>query len=274
LRDQRGHRQHFFRPTPDEAGNVHAPFKTGCYPLVPFSNRIDRGRFCFEGRDILLPGHPQAAPHAMHGHGSVSAWTVTDLAEDRLRIEYRHEPGSWPFAYAAAQEVHLDPEQGLLVGIQVKNLGAETMPVGLGLHPFFDLEPGTRLTFTAAKHWLASSDFLPFAHEPVPAALDFSAGRELGGDARDESFDDWDGHALIRWAGRDLALEIQAEAVLGHLILHRPAGLPYFCLEPVSHVTNAFNLAAAGHADTGMRALAPGETLAAECRFTPIGRQE
>ena len=96
-----------------------------------------------------------------------------------------------------------------------------------------------------------------------------SAGRELGEEARDYSFDGWEGYALIHWPGRPEDLEIGADATLTHLILHRPPGLPYFCLEPVSHVTNAFNLAAAGYQGTGMRRLASGETLRAVCRFMP-----
>jgi aldose 1-epimerase len=54
-----------------------------------------------------------------------------------------------------------------------------------------------------------------------------------------------------------------AEAPLDFLVVYTPPGRPFFCVEPVSHVTDAFNLAAAGRTDTGSRALAPGETLRA-----------
>lgn len=261
--------QDFFRPTPDQSGDVHSPFKTGCYPLVPYSNRIDHGRFAFRGRDIVLPPHPQASPHAMHGHGSVSAWTVLARAADRILITYRHPAGSWPFDYEAIQDIRLKSEQGLVVRIAVTNLSDQEMPVGLGLHPFFDLAPGTRARFRARQLWLAGPDFLPHTRLPVPPELDFSAGGEIGEAPRDHGFEGWDGRARIDWEGRNEGMTIDADAVLGHLILHRPRELPYFCLEPVSHVTNAFNLANAGHEDTGMRCLAPGETLAASCCFAP-----
>ena len=251
-REEAGANQEFFRPTPAAPGDVHAPFKTGCYPLTPFSNRIDHGRFVFQGKTVQLPSHPRAAPHAMHGHGSVSIWEVTAQADAQIRIAYRYQPESWPFAYEAAQEINLDAA-GLSVAIYVTNQSAETMPVGLGLHPFFDYEPGTILRFTARRHWLASADFLPYSHVEVPPELDFSSGRDVGGNERNHSFDDWDGRALIRWPDRPEALEILVDTTLSHLILHRPPSLPYFCLEPVSHVTNAFNLAPAGHADTGFR---------------------
>jgi hypothetical protein len=57
----------------------------------------------------------------------------------------------------------------------------------------------------------------------------------------------------------------------------------YFCAEPVSHCTDAFNLAAQGRGDTGMLLLMPGAGLSATvrsgrrsrdgCSFTSGGKQ-
>ena len=54
-----------------------------------------------------------------------------------------------------------------------------------------------------------------------------------------------------------------AEAPLDFLVVYTPKGRSFFCAEPVSHMTDAFNLAAGGRTDTGARTLAPGETLRA-----------
>ena len=48
---------------------------------------------------------------------------------------------------------------------------------------------------------------------------------------------------------------------LTHLVAYVPRGAPYLCVEPVSHVANGFNLAAAGVEDTGTHVLEPGATL-------------
>ena len=50
---------------------------------------------------------------------------------------------------------------------------------------------------------------------------------------------------------------------LDFLVVFTPTGRPFCCAEPVSHVTDAFNLAAAGRADTGICTLSPGEMLRA-----------
>jgi aldose 1-epimerase len=52
-------------------------------------------------------------------------------------------------------------------------------------------------------------------------------------------------------------------------VVYSPAGEDFFCVEPVSHCTDAFNLAAQGRADTGMLTLHPGASLSAAMRFRP-----
>ena len=59
-----------------------------------------------------------------------------------------------------------------------------------------------------------------------------------------------------------------AERPLGFLTLYTPPGQPYFCAEPVSNITNAFNLTH-GPDDTGLIILAPGAKIAARVQFTP-----
>jgi aldose 1-epimerase len=54
---------------------------------------------------------------------------------------------------------------------------------------------------------------------------------------------------------------------LRHLVIYVPPGEDFFCVEPVSHVNDGFNLLERGVADTGVRVLAPGQTLAGAVRL-------
>ena len=63
------------------------------------------------------------------------------------------------------------------------------------------------------------------------------------------------------------AIELLASAALQHLVLHRPGPGAYFCVEPVSHVADAANLAAA-RADTGWCLLAPGAAMTCSLRLS------
>ena len=76
----------------------------------------------------------------------------------------------------------------------------------------------------------------------------------------------WEGRATLHWDdGRELAL--RADPAFAHLVVYTAPGADFLCVEPVSNVADAFNLAAAGDARTGMRVLAPGERYSASLRM-------
>src|SRR5258708_5972246 len=71
------------------------------------------------------------------------------------------------------------------------------------------------------------------------------------------------------WPEPPPRLEIVAFPPPRPLVIYTPKDRDFFCVEPVSHASGGFALAAAGVADTGTRLLEPGETLAASMRFEP-----
>jgi aldose 1-epimerase len=87
--------------------------------------------------------------------------------------------------------------------------------------------------------------------------------------ALDSVFTGWHREATITWPERRMQLAIAADAPLDFLVVYSPVAQDYFCVEPVSHCTDAFNLAAAGRFDTGMVTLAPGAQLRATLRLRP-----
>ncbi len=63
------------------------------------------------------------------------------------------------------------------------------------------------------------------------------------------------------------AATVTADDPLRFLVVYTPPGESYFCAEPVSHCTDAFNLADRGRNDTGMIVLPPGKAASATVRF-------
>jgi aldose 1-epimerase len=78
--------------------------------------------------------------------------------------------------------------------------------------------------------------------------------------ALDNAFTGWKRSAAIEWPERKCRLTMTGGDGLDFLVVYTPPGERFFCAEPVSHCTDAFNRAEAGERDTGMRALAPGES--------------
>ena len=246
------------------------PSEKACFPLVPYSNRIREGRFRFAGPEVALPLNFGDHPHSIHGHGWQVAWDVVESEPDRLLLRYRHVPDEWPWPYAARQAFQLG-ESGLAITLELENQGDSEMPAGIGLHPYFPLRDA-RLTAAVAGVWLTDDEVMPTERVGLPPRWDLRQGAAVPGMAIDNGFDGWDGHAVIEWPQSDTGLTIVAESPLRNLVVFAPPGGDFFCVEPVSHMTDAFNLAAGGMADTGMRVLAPGETLSARVTFSPHRR--
>jgi aldose 1-epimerase len=237
------------------------PGDTACFPLVPFSNRVRDGRFVFQGREVALPRVERYGRHFRHGFGCLAAWSVAARAADRAVLEFREDGASWPFPFRARQEFRLGPAS-LTVAMEIENTGTAAMPAGIGLHPYFPRTPACRLEAAVAAMWTADADLLPVDLVAPPAGSNPGAGILPSHTALDTVFAGWSRRARIEWPERAAALAMTAGPPFDFLVVFTPPGKDFFCVEPVSHMTDAFNLAAQGRTDTGMAVLPPGGTLA------------
>lgn len=267
-----GRRVDLLRPAGAAAIAARDPRATGCFPLVPFSNRIRLGRFSFAGREVRLPANAPNSPHAIHGFGFEARWQVAARAGTTLVIEHRREAGAWPFPYVARQIFDLAPA-GLTVTMEVENLGREAMPLGLGWHPYFPRTPGARLSAPVEKMWRNDAETMPVELVAPPAPHRLDKGVRLADFPIDNCFTGWGGRAVIDWPETKARLELTADRPFKFLVVFAPEGRDFFCVEPVSNITDAFNLAApwnpGGRDDTGMAVLEPGKSLRAAMRLAP-----
>jgi aldose 1-epimerase len=254
------------RPAPARFLAQGDPREAASFPLVPFSNRIADARFAFAGKEYQLDRNFLPEPHAIHGHGWQHAWTVRAAGARSAVLELAHRAAGTPLDYRARQSFALAAD-GLTVTLELINTGAAPMPAGLGLHPYFPRTEGVTLSARLGHVWRADARKLPQERLALPAAWDFARAPRLALLAMDNCFGGWDGRAVIAWPERDLRLEIAADPVFGHLVIYIPPGHDYFCVEPVSHANDGFNLAARGTPATGVVVLQPGESLRGDVRF-------
>lgn len=259
----------WLRPASPDASVARDAGDAASFPLIPYSNRIRGARFAYAGREVRLPA-TAADPNFEHGHGWRRPWTVESHAPSAAVMVYRHEADAWPWSYEARQEIALDGDV-LVVRLSLRNLSAEPMPGGFGLHPYFPASPGARIETAVGGMWEVDADILPTRHVDLPAG---SRTIEVAAAELDNVFTGWSRHARIVWPERGLSLAIDAEAPLDFLVLYTPQGQPFFCCEPVSNATDAFNLAANGVPGAGLLVLEPGASRAATIRFAPCAAKE
>ncbi|BCQ25356.1 aldose epimerase [Caballeronia sp. NK8] len=227
--------------------------KGGSYPLVPFSNRVRDARFAApDGAIVELATFPGMA-HALHGFGQFAAWSVELQEADCVVLRYLHGEGEhgWPWAFEAVQLIEANAD-GARLSMRVANRSSRPMPVGLGFHPYFGAQEAELHTTT---HWRHEAEI---AIEPTVERPVYRHVREAEGYTRYLS--GWDGRATLHYAdGR--ALELHADGALSHVVVHCPAGAGYLCVEPVSHVSDGFNLAARGLDGAGVAVIEPGSEI-------------
>lgn len=256
----------WLRPAP--AAGAFPANLGACFPLVPYSNRIREARFRFDGRQHQLRPNFGAARHSIHGHGWQHPWDVTAQSATSASLAFRHDGGDWPQPYRAEQHFAL-VDGTLSLEISVTNEGRGSMPAGLGFHPYFPRTPDCRLTAAVAQMWATDGEVMPTAlTAPAPAA-DPNAGLQPASAPLDNVFTGFAGRAVIDWPEQGAMLTLEADPALAFLVVYTPPHADFFCVEPVSHCTDAANLAAAGGDDTGLKILGPGETFAARLRLVP-----
>ena len=227
--------------------------KAGAYPLVPYSNRIFNSRLKFGEAIFDIASHPDASPHSLHGHAHLLPWEASSAGESTATLRVVSDPGpDWPWRFEAWQKFELKP-QGLRLELGLRNLGATTCPAGLGWHPYVKWQPGYQLRHDAKYWWPHDNDYFPKGQR-----VDLKGSDPLQSELT-AYLDEWSRVEVARPGQPNLLLT--AGGSLTQLVVHYPPDRPYVCIEPVSHVTDAFNRAALGWEKTGARLLEPEETL-------------
>ncbi|WP_300380781.1 aldose 1-epimerase [Henriciella sp.] len=232
------------------------PLDAGSFALVPFSNRIRNGQFSHEGRTYTLPPNWTGDANAIHGEGWQRTWHVTQLEEDRISL-YLQGTDWWPWRYECEQHIRFR-EAGVDFSLSLTNRDTQSMPAGLGFHPYFPRTGNTQISFAAEAVWPPMSDG-PLHAQDISGATRFSEPKQLDGLVLDHCFEGWRGPATILQPDHGLALQLTAQGAPGFCMLYVPDGPDFFCFEPVSHLTGAFELK--DRSRTGLACLEPWERL-------------
>ncbi|MFM9917542.1 MAG: aldose 1-epimerase [Rhizobacter sp.] len=235
-----------------EPGALTGSRQSACYPLVPYSNRLAYRQFQWDGRDYTTATNFDNSPHSVHGVGWLRVWDPVSHGATDVVLRYRHAPDvHWPFAFEARQSFTLTP-QSLGVRLIFTNTDERAQPVGLGWHPYFPKRERSRLHIEVSDRWESDATELP-VRQVAQSGIDGDVS-QLG---FDHCFDGWSGPARIR----DEAFSLRLSSDLTHMVVYTPADKSYFCVEPVSHVSNAIHMA--DPAARGLRTLLPGERFQA-----------
>jgi aldose 1-epimerase len=258
------HRQPLLRGTGETIASV---LDTGCFPLVPFANRIRGGCFLCDGRKIVLAPNMAGDASPLHGQGWLAAWEMKAHGASAATLSYSHHAGEWPWSYEARQEIALDPG-GLSLTLSCRNLSAERMPCGLGFHPYYPCDGQTLLDTNVASAWTVDAAVLPVANVPATGRYDLR-DRRICGQGLDNGYEGWGGSATMRWPDQRAGLRLSSPDA-GRFQVYSPAEGGLFVAEPVQNANAALNEPQARWPDLGIMLLERGEEAVLHARFDVV----
>ena len=231
--------------------------------LLPWPNRIEDGRYDFEGESYQLALDEPARQNAIHGLTRWAEWTVAEEASGRAVFEHTLQPTPGdPFALALRVQYTL-AENGLTVQIEATNVGSRPCPYGAGAHPYLAVEAErvdtVELSVPAARVLESDDRGLPAGESPVEGELDFREARAIGSTVLDHCFTglhrDADGKARARVG----ATTLWVDESWPYLMVFTGDPLPdvarrSVAVEPMTCPPNAFRTG------TDVTVLGPGES--------------
>jgi aldose 1-epimerase len=237
-----------------EPAALSAPRKSGCFALAPYSNRLGYKRFRWQGREFTTAANfGDDYPHSLHGSAWTQPWRVTQHGGHSAELMFtQRSDAHWPFTFDLMQRFELE-DNALTVRMTLTNIDARTQPVGLGWHPYFPKRSRSRVHVECSGRWESDAG----THLPTRRVAQTGIDGEVRHLDFDHCFDGWRGAARLR----DETLSLQITSSLPYLVVYTPPQEDYFCIEPVSHVSNAIHMAdPAAH---GLVALGAAETMEA-----------
>ncbi len=232
----------------------------GAFPMAPYSNRLGGASFTWGERRIHLTP-PPGATYALLGFAHRASWEVKSSANADAVLRYAHRAGheGWPWPFELTMQVTLDAD-GATVRLCITNQSEETMPAGLGWHPYhpahsLNTQPQAQVLLAAHAQRDVGLDGL--ARLPPHAGPGEAKPFALGRAALHHQtcvFEDWSGEASLPLAP-GLRIAVQGTGA-PHLVLHAAKELAHVCLEPVSLLPGALQVYDARQS-SAMIALAP-----------------
>jgi aldose 1-epimerase len=246
--------------------------------LAPWANRIDGLEYFANGKKYLL--NPSLDNLRFDGnhlpiHGLLlftDAWKTVaqDASSVTSRLEFWKRPdwmAQFPFAHTI-EMTHRLRNGSLEVETKIENLSEQPMPVAIGFHPYFQLTDSPRdewhVHIAVRRQVVLSDQLIPTGQT---RALDFANPLLLKGQALDTVFDDLTGDAFLI-EGRRQRIEVRFGPKFPVAIVYAPPAGSFVCIEPMSALTNAFNLDHAGIASY-LQHVEPGADWKESFRVTP-----
>ncbi len=282
-------------PPPDLDTLKQRPTAFGNPILFPFPNRIRDGKWEFEGKTYQFDKSPNS-PTTIHGlllnrpyKVDVSFVETQQPEGATLKCSLNSEDfpdviRQYPFPFKI--EITYTLQDSILsMHTTIVNTGDGNMPMGYGIHPYFNVNiSGTAnaqdalISVPANKYWELDDVLVPTGDIlDVKGTLDLREGQPFANYGKslklDHVFTDVqmvDGVSRCSIVNQDTGygMVMESDSIFRELVVYTPPGRDAICFEPYTCPTDAINLESKG-IPAGVIVLSPKESFSALVRFLP-----
>lgn len=237
--------------------------------LAPFPNRLKEGKYSFEGKNYQFPINNPETGTALHGFISLLKFTLGE-------VEINDQSGSvschtlydgrfeyFPFPFKAEVKYSLDNKDGFKLRLSIVNCGEKNMPIGLGWHPYFNLDENVNDTILK----LPKLDIVEIDENMIPTGniepfTIFEKATKLEDFVLDNCFllDKKSKSATVVLEGEKGRLTYTQKTDIPYLQVFTPPHRKSIALEPMTCNVDAFNNG------QGLKILKPNETIELVCQ--------
>ncbi len=222
--------------------------------LAPFPNRINNGKFSFDGNKFQLPINEGPNNNALHGlvYNKLFEITSEELEADQVTIKLVHHydghNAGYPFPFTMGLTLILSEKNGFQCTFEFTNQTDHDLPFGYGWHPYFTLGGEVdewELQFPVSKHFEVDSRMIPTGKTRDMTA--FSQAASLKDVNLDDCFEILDlggicDTTLTNKKGFGITLwQETGDKKLNFLQIYTPPHRKSIAIEPQSACIDAFN---------------------------------
>lgn len=231
--------------------------------LFPFDDRVQAGRYSFDGEVYQLPINDPEGQDALHGflYAQKLEIVLSEATQERatavLEGEVATEPG-YPFHLHIRLQYTLH-SKGFQLDLMTGNRGTAAAPFSVGWHPYFRLPAGNadllKLVIPAERYIETDEKLIPSGRLlPVEGSrLDFRRPSAIGARQLDHGFVNPAGY--MECSDENMKIRIEQSPLFAYSQVFVPPARSSVALEPISAATDAFN-----KPELGLRVLPPGES--------------
>ena len=258
-------KKNIFRPL----SNKKKIIKKNCYfasyfATVPYFGAIQKKSFLYKNKFISLPKTHPLEPDTIHGEGWVSKWKVKSKSTSSTELVFNHHgKKGFPFKYQVNQQFILK-NKSLCINISIVNKDKESFNCGIGFHPWFNIHKNSKI-------YSNNFSYIEEHKKNIFKKKLFSNKKflDLNKYKIDKTFINWNGRSKLT-IDKDTAIEIINIKNIHNLHVYSPPKENFFCIEPVTNISDAYNIKKHSKIYQGLQVLKSSKKFEAKVEFRLI----